>query len=66
MMKLTLSIIKIKENHQECALFEFVCPWQETFADARDGDVNGEGGGEAKCGPIFVPSITQYKMLVCF
>ena len=51
---------KIMDNHQNYLRFQFPPPWQETFADTGDGN----GGG--KEGPIFVPSITQYKLCMCF
>ena len=36
--------IQIIENHQKCVFFNLSAPWQETFADAGDGDEGGPFG----------------------
>ena len=58
-MTIFLEIIKsIKDNPTRVV---FICfpPWQETFADARDGD-----GGGNQYGPIFVPPPIGYNRKV--
>ena len=54
-------LIKMMEIIKQLFWGNFFAPWQETLADARDGE-----GGEAKKGSIFVSSITQYKMFFFF
>ena len=38
MFSLFFGFTKLIENHQNVFFLNFPAPWQETFADARDGD----------------------------